>query len=96
MHMITPQICLASVWATMGATPQTMADWKQWGIAGAVIAYVFWRDWDREKRHSQAMKEQQAFINGKLVSLIEANNAAINELKSRPCLVHATVERNQP
>ena len=96
MHMITPQLLLASVWATMAATPQTLHDWKQWGIAGAVIAYVFWRDWDREKRHGQAMKEQQAFINGKLVALIEANNTAINELKSRPCLVDAVFKGEEP
>ena len=34
--------------------------WAQWGLAGLVVGYTLWRDWQREKRMSEALEKHQS------------------------------------
>jgi hypothetical protein len=52
--------------------------WAQWGLAGVVVGYVLWRDWQREKRMGAAIDLQQKWIRETLVETL-AHNAAVME-----------------
>ena len=54
--------------------------WAQWGLAGVVIAYVLWRDWQREKRMGAAIDGQQKWIRETLVGALERNAAAMERM----------------
>ncbi len=65
------------------ATPIDAAEpslWAQWGLAGVVIAYVLWRDWQREKRLGAAIDSQQKWIRETLVQALERNAAAMERM----------------
>lgn len=54
--------------------------WMQWGLAGVVVAYVLWRDWQRERRLSTAIEGQQRWIRETLLSTLERNAAAMERM----------------
>jgi hypothetical protein len=54
--------------------------WAQWGLAGLVVAYVLWRDWQREKRMGAAIDSQQKWIRETLVAALERNAAAMERM----------------
>ncbi len=54
--------------------------WAQWGLAGVVIAYVLWRDWQREKRMGAAIDSQQKWIRETLVGALERNAKAMERM----------------
>jgi hypothetical protein len=54
--------------------------WAQWGLAGVVVAYVLWRDWQREKRMGAAIDHQQKWIRETLVGALERNAAAMERM----------------
>jgi hypothetical protein len=64
--------------APVEATEPTL--WAQWGLAGLVVAYVLWRDWQREKRMSAAIDGQQRWIRDTLVAALERNAAAMERM----------------
>ena len=54
--------------------------WMQWGLAGVVVAYVLWRDWQRERRLSSAIEAQQRWIRETLVGTLEPNAGAMERM----------------
>lgn len=54
--------------------------WMQWGLAGVVVAYVLWRDWQRERRLSTAIEGQQRWIRETLVATLERNAGAMERM----------------
>jgi hypothetical protein len=54
--------------------------WAQWGLAGVVVAYVLWRDWQREKRMGAAIDSQQKWIRETLVGALERNAKAMERM----------------
>ena len=65
------------------ATPigsSTTELWAQWGLAGVVVAYVLWRDWQRERRMSIAIEHQQRWIRETLVGALERNAKAMERM----------------
>jgi hypothetical protein len=65
------------------ATPVQSADptlWAQWGLAGIVVAYVLWRDHQRERRLSTAIESQQKWIRDTLLSALERNAKAMERM----------------
>ena len=54
--------------------------WAQWGLAGVVVAYVLWRDWQREKRMGAAIDSQQKWIRETLVGALERNATAMERM----------------
>ena len=60
-------------------TPEP-ALWAQWGLAGVVVAYVLWRDHQREKRMATAIEAQQRWIRETLVKTLERNASAMERM----------------
>ena len=54
--------------------------WAQWGLAGVVVGYVLWRDWQRERRMASAIDQQQRWIRETLVGALERNAAAMERM----------------
>ena len=54
--------------------------WAQWGLAGVVVAYVLWRDHQREKRMATAIEAQQRWIRETLVGALERNAKAMERM----------------
>ncbi len=63
--------------------------WFQWGLAGVVIAYVLWRDHQRERRMAAAIDAQQKWIRETLVHALERNAQALER-------VAGWMEREEP
>ncbi len=54
--------------------------WFQWGLAGVVVAYVLWRDWERETRMAAAIDSQQKWVRETLLGALERNAAAMERV----------------
>ena len=54
--------------------------WAQWGLAGVVVSYVLWRDWQRERRMATAIDSQQRWIRETLVGTLERNATAMERM----------------
>lgn len=67
--------------------------WAQWGLAGLVVCYTLWRDYEREKRMSEALAKQNDFIQNTLVATIQKNSVSLDELKRRPCMFEKESDR---
>ncbi|MGH7143112.1 MAG: hypothetical protein ACREJ2_03140 [Planctomycetota bacterium] len=59
------------------------AQWGNWGLAGLVVGYTLWRDWQRERRMSTAMEHHQAWVQTTLIGALERNTVALNRLCGR-------------
>jgi len=57
--------------------------WGQWGLAGLVIGYVLWRDWQREKRMSSSIELHEQWVRDTLIHALQDNTEAIKEMNSR-------------
>jgi hypothetical protein len=53
----------------------------QFGLAGLVVWFTMQRDKDREARMSTALEEQRKWVQEKLISVLERNTAALENLK---------------
>lgn len=76
---------IAMVGLFAAATPIDAAEpalWAQWGLAGVVVGYVLWRDWQRERRLSSAIEAQQRWIRETLVLALERNATAMERMAS--------------
>ena len=65
------------------ATPLDASDpsvWANWGLAGVVVGYVMYRDWQREKRLSTAIEAQQKWIRETLVETLARNAKAMERM----------------
>jgi hypothetical protein len=72
----------------VAALPAQEADpalWAQWGLAGVVVAYVLWRDAQREARMAEAIDRQHFWVRNTLLHALERNAAALER-------VHAWLE----
>lgn len=81
--MIETLAKLSMVGLFAAATPLDTTEpslWAQWGLAGVVVAYVLWRDWQREKRMGAAIDHQQKWIRETLVGALERNAAAMERM----------------
>lgn len=58
--------------------------WAQWGLAGLVISYVMWRDWQRERHMSEDLQKHQAWVRDTLLEALERNTAALERMSLRP------------
>jgi sensor domain CHASE-containing protein len=54
--------------------------WANWGLAGVVVAYVLWRDWQRERRLSAAIEAQQRWVRETLVETLARNATAMERM----------------
>jgi hypothetical protein len=54
--------------------------WAQWGLAGLVVAYVLWRDANRERRMSVAIEHQQRWLRETLVATLDRNAKAMERM----------------
>ena len=54
--------------------------WAQWGLAGLVISYVMWRDWQRERRMSEDLQKHQTWVRDTLLDALERNTAALERM----------------
>ncbi|GIW89566.1 MAG: hypothetical protein KatS3mg108_3890 [Isosphaeraceae bacterium] len=59
--------------------------WAQWGLAGLVVCYTMWRDWQRERRMSDELQQHQTWVRDKLLGALERNSVALEKVASRPC-----------
>jgi hypothetical protein len=67
----------------VAALPTQEADpslWAQWGLAGVVVAYVLWRDAQREQRMAEAIDRQHFWVRNTLVHALERNAAAMERM----------------
>ena len=65
------------------ATPVEASDvslWANWGLAGVVVGYALYRDWQRERRLSAAIESQQKWIRETLVGALERNATAMERM----------------
>ena len=69
---------LASV--PMGGDPSL---WANWGLAGMVVGYTLYRDWQREKRMSEAIEKHEEWVRGTLVGALERNSVAMERVVER-------------
>ncbi|MCY3019538.1 MAG: hypothetical protein NTW87_10990 [Planctomycetota bacterium] len=60
--------------------------WAQWGLAGIVVGYTLWRDWQRERRMSEALEKHQTWVQQTLVCALERSTKAMERIASRPCI----------
>jgi sensor domain CHASE-containing protein len=75
-------VMLGLVAASVPVGADEPALWMQWGLAGVVVAYVLWRDWQRERRLSTAIEGQQRWIRETLVATLERNAGAMERMAS--------------
>jgi hypothetical protein len=54
--------------------------WMQWGLAGLVVAYTLWRDWQRERRMSETLDKHQIWVQQTLLGALERNTVAVEKL----------------
>jgi hypothetical protein len=73
-------VLVSLVAATVPLDATEPSIWMQWGLAGLVVAYVLWRDWQRERRLSAAIEAQQRWIRETLVGTLERNAAAMERM----------------
>lgn len=78
--MKTVMVTLVAASAPVGMDEPAL--WMQWGLAGVVVAYVLWRDWQRERRLSTAIEGQQRWIRETLVATLERNAGAMERMAS--------------
>lgn len=67
----------------LGATMPVGGDselWLQWGLAGVVVAFVMWRDHQREKRMTAVIEQQEAWMRDTLISALGQNTAALQDV----------------
>ena len=76
----TIMVTLVAASAPIGTDEPAL--WMQWGLAGVVVAYVLWRDWQRERRLSTAIEGQQRWIRETLVTTLERNAGAMERMAS--------------
>jgi len=69
---------LASV--PMGGDPSL---WANWGLAGLVVGYTLYRDWQRERRMSEAMEKHEEWVRSKLLGVLERNSVAMERVVER-------------
>lgn len=74
----TVMVTLVAMSAPVSANEPAL--WMQWGLAGVVVAYVLWRDWQRERRLSSAIEGQQRWIRETLVATLERNARAMERM----------------
>ena len=72
--------------ATTPIGQPTAGPWMQWGLAGVVVAYVLYRDWDREKRMGRTIQANEQWVRDTLLTALDRNTRALEQLANRPCL----------
>jgi hypothetical protein len=73
---------LAEALPTAGVMSET---WAQWGLAGIVVAFVLWRDREREKEMREQQKQQSEFVQTVLVTTLKENTEKLGALGKLPC-----------
>lgn len=53
--------------------------WAQWGLAGLVVGYTLWRDWQREKRMAETIEKHQEWVRTTLVGTLARTAAALEK-----------------
>jgi 2-keto-3-deoxy-6-phosphogluconate aldolase len=69
------------------AIDSPIAQLANWGLAGAVIAIVLWRDHHREQRMARALGEQQK----QLIDLLSRTTAALERIDRHMAQQHPTM-----
>lgn len=54
--------------------------WVQWGLAGVVVAYTLTRDWQREKRMTEAIERHQQWVQSTLLAALDRSSIAIEKI----------------
>ena len=52
-------------------------EWGKWGLAGVIILYTLWRDWDREKRMSTDLNARDAWSKTEMQTALTKNTEAL-------------------
>ena len=99
MTIILKLSMLTLLLASVPMDANALSPWAQWGLAGLVVGFTLYRDWEREKRMSKENMELGAKIddarrwqNETLVVALKDNTAALQELKNRPCMADKKLE----
>jgi hypothetical protein len=87
--MIAETAVKASMGGLLMATVPVGGDisqWGQWGLAGLVVGYTLWRDWQREKCLTDAIEKHQAWVRDQLIRALERNTQALEKLNQKKCM----------
>lgn len=57
--------------------------WANWGLAGLVVGYTLFRDWQREKRMAEALEKHQEWVRTTLVGTLARTAAALEKVGIR-------------
>lgn len=57
--------------------------WAQWGLAGTVVGYTLWRDWQRERQMSESTERQNEWVRNTLVKALERNSVVLEKVAER-------------
>lgn len=77
---------LGLLFASAPVTQPAAGPWMQWGLAGVVVGYTLYRDWDRERRMSSSIQSNEQWVKDTLLSALDRNTRALERLGDRPCL----------
>ena len=66
--------------AAVPAEEPSISLWAQWGLAGVVVAYVLWRDDQRERRMGKAIDTQERWVRETLLKALERNATAMERM----------------
>lgn len=85
------KIGLVATWLASVPVGGPTSDWTQFGLAGAVVAFVLWRDYRREDRFQSVIAAWEArvdklqlWIQAKLMTALSANTRALEQIESCP------------
>ena len=73
---------LLAVATPVGGDP-TM--WAQWGLAGLVVGYTLYRDWQRERRMSAAIESNHKWVRETMLDALERNTRALERIEDVDC-----------
>ena len=67
---------LVSALAVDYPMPSVSEEWGKWGLAGMVVAYTLWRDWEREKRMAATILAHDMWVKEQMITAIRDTTTA--------------------
>lgn len=60
--------------------------WAQWGLAGLVVGFSLWRDWQRERLLHARLDAHEQWLRTHMLQIIDRNTAVMARLEQ--CMGH--------
>lgn len=57
--------------------------WGEWGLAGLVVGFTCFRDWQREKAMRELMASDQRWVRTTLIGALQRNTAVLEKTEQR-------------